>query len=144
MKKYTRAEIDSLIERFEACCLPKAEWTHEAHLVVAVWYCSQYPLEEALPIVRRRITEHNTSVGTPNTDEEGYHESITKFWLLVANDFLKANPPASKDVLANALIESPQGSSAYPLEFYSAERLFSALARRTWVAPDRKPFTPRP
>ncbi|MGB0175731.1 MAG: hypothetical protein ACPF9D_01105, partial [Owenweeksia sp.] len=68
--------------------LPKPEWTHEAHLVVAIWYSSLYPFEEALSLVRQNITAHNESVGTPNTDTEGYHETITRFWLMVARHFL--------------------------------------------------------
>ena len=27
-----------LVAQFENCTLPKAEWTHRAHLAVALWY----------------------------------------------------------------------------------------------------------
>lgn len=136
MKNYTKKEINFLIERFEAEKLPKAEWTHEAHLVVAVWYCSKHSLEKALPIVRRNITNHNTSVGTPNTDTEGYHETITKFWLIIASEFLKTQSEPSIDVSCNSFINSVYAQSNFPLNFYSEQLLFSVKARHHWVEPD--------
>ena len=136
MKNYTEEEVVSLIERFEKRMLPKPEWTHEAHLVVAIWYCSKHPLEEALPIVRRNITAHNTSVGTLNTDTEGYHETITRFWLVVARHFLTTCTEASVVKRCNAFINSAYGSSKLPMEFYSAEFLFTPDARHHWQEPD--------
>ena len=32
------------------------------------------------------------------------------------------------------------GDKAWPLSFWSAERLFSVAARRGWIAPDLKPL----
>ncbi len=52
MTHYSKQEIESLIERFEKRILPKAEWTHEAHLAVAIWYVSKYSFNEALNLVR--------------------------------------------------------------------------------------------
>ena len=138
MKNYTTKEIVSLIKRFELRKLPKSEWTHEAHLVVAVWYCSKYPFEEALSLVRKNITEHNESVGTENSDAEGYHETITKFWLLIAKNFLKNRKLLEVTDNCNALINSKMGKSNYPLNYYSHSLLFSVNARHNWVTPDLK------
>lgn len=138
MHTYTSAEIHSLIERFEAHCLPKTEWTHEAHLVVAAWYCRQSPIEEAMDRVREYIILHNESVGTPNTDTEGYHETITRFWLLVTSTFLSTLETSNIADTCNALILSDTGKSNYPLEFYSKNRLFSVEARHQWLEPDLK------
>jgi hypothetical protein len=135
---FSDSQIESLISRFEMRQLPKTEWTHEAHLIVAIWYCSKHSLVEALDLVRANITNHNTAVGTPNSDQEGYHESITKFWLLIAKDFIKDRHIESMSDLCNAFIASPQGKSAYPLEYYSAELLFSMPARHRWIEPDLK------
>jgi len=137
MKNYTQEEIHSLIERFENCILPKIEWTHEAHLVVAIWYCSNYQFEEALKLVRKNITAHNESVGTPNTDHEGYHETITKFWLLTALRFISECDKLPVSDLCNHFINSKFSSSNYPLNFYSEALLFSVNARHNWVEPDR-------
>lgn len=135
---YSPEQIESLIERFEALKLPKVEWTHEAHLVVAIWYCSKFPFEEAVSLVRKYITRHNEAVCTPNSDTEGYHETITKFWLLIASDFLKNRDDESIEERCNAFIQADCGKSSFPLEFYSEERLFSVEARHNWMDPDLK------
>lgn len=135
---YTEEEIVSLIERFELQKLPKVEWTHEAHLVVAIWYCNKHEFESALSLLRDFIIRHNESVGTANTDTGGYHETITKFWLLIAGRFLTREKRASVVEYCNAFINSKYGKSSYPLEYYSKELLFSVEARHSWIGPDLK------
>ena len=130
MKNYTPEEIRSLISRFEAHKLPKIEWTHEAHLVVAIWYCYHNAFDEALVKVRTLITLHNSSVGTPNTEDEGYHETITKFWLITANAFLTNKKDESPEKLCNDFINSSLSASTYPLTYYSEK---SALYRQCEV-----------
>jgi hypothetical protein len=137
MKSYSNVEIESLIERFEASVLPKIEWTHEAHLVVAIWYSLKHEHEPALDLVREFITKHNESVGTVNDDFGGYHETITKFWMLIARSFLKDKEMRSIDLNCNDFINSEFGKSEFPLNFYSKELIFSILARQYWVEPDK-------
>ncbi len=138
MNHYSKSEIDALMLRFEARELPKPEWTHEAHIVVAVWYIMQSDFEQALDIVRENITKHNESVGTINSDTDGYHETITKFWLMVAKAFVEENEFTDKYEAINALIDSRYGKSDYPFEYYSKENLFSVKARHNWIEPDLK------
>jgi hypothetical protein len=136
MRTYTENEIISLIDRFEKQQLPKAEWTHEAHLVVAIWYLKKYDWGESIGIVRENIIQHNEFVGTPNTDTEGYLETITRFWLWTAQQFLKSVEERTIEELCNAFILSPYAVNKYPLEYYSRELLFSVHARKNWIEPD--------
>lgn len=136
MKNYSKKEIESLITRFEAQKLPKVEWTHEAHLVVAIWYAKYYPFKEALDLVRGFITRHNTSVGTINNDHDGYHETITAYWLKIAYHFIEGKERWGIQELCNGFINSDQSNSKYLLNFYSEEVLFSVQARHEWVEPD--------
>lgn len=136
MTPFTSISIESLIQRFETQELPAIEWTHEAHLVVAVWYSSQYSEAETLKRVRRQICLHNESTETPNTDTQGYHETLTQFWLKTARQFLADNPSTELADICNAFIQSDQGSRSYPLQYYSKALLFSVRARHQWVAPD--------
>ena len=46
----TSDEVVGLVARFEDGTLPKAEWTHQAHLAVALWHASRLPFEEALVV----------------------------------------------------------------------------------------------
>lgn len=137
MKNYSKEEIERLISRFENQSLPKIEWTHEAHLVVAIWYSKYYTIEEeAMDLVREFITEHNTSVGTVNNDNDGYHETITKFWLHLVKTYVSDKMNWSIESLCNGFINSDQSKPDYLLNFYSKDVLFSVEARRHWVEPN--------
>jgi len=136
--EYTDKEIVDLIKRFESRSLPKDEWTHPAHLVVAIWYCSKYTEEEAMNHVRENITKHNEAVGTPNTDSLGYHETITKFWMWVAKEFLSMKNYDSLSDATNSFIKSEFGDSHFPFGYYSHDLIVSVRARHEWVEPDKK------
>ncbi|MBV9930305.1 MAG: hypothetical protein JO013_05115 [Alphaproteobacteria bacterium] len=120
-----------------ACTLPKAEWTHEAHLATTLWLLVERPdivPERDLPHLIRR---YNESVGGVNSDTEGYHETITQVYLRAIRGVLARTDPALPLVeKVNALLQAPEGRRDWPLLFYSAERLFSVEARRGWVEPD--------
>lgn len=116
--------------------LPKAEWTHEAHLRAGLWHVLQHGAPAALELLRARISSYNESVGTRNTDTSGYHETITRFYVTVTDRFLAANDRAMPidDLAARLLTEL--GDRRLPMRYYSEGRLFSVVARRSWVEPD--------
>lgn len=120
-----------------ACTLPKAEWTHEAHLASTTWLACDRPdiaVESDLPGI---IRAYNESVGGVNDDTQGYHETITQCFIRAVRLHL-ANRSAGEplEICVNALLLSDRGRRDWPLRFYSAERLFSVEARRTKVEPD--------
>lgn len=123
--------------------LPKPQWTHAAHFAAALWLIrheTDAPAETAMPPL---IRAYNEATGVPNTDADGYHETITLASLAAARAVLAAHPPGTPlhEVLA-ALLAGPLGRSAWPLACWSKERLFSVEARRRWVEPDLAPFEP--
>lgn len=118
--------------------LPKAEWTHEAHLRAGLWHVLHHGAPAALDLLRARISSYNESVGTANTDTSGYHETITRFYVTLIDRFLaSADRQAPLDDLAAGLIAA-YGDRRLALRFYSETRLFSPVARRSWVEPDIK------
>jgi hypothetical protein len=131
------AEIEHLGERFLARTLPKAEWTHEAHLATTTWLLLRRPdvdVDSELPDLIRR---YNESVGGVNSDSEGYHETITRVFLSGVRLFLaEADRTEPLHELVNALLLSPMGRRDWPLRYYSRERLLSVEARRNFVPPD--------
>jgi len=131
------ADIESIGERFLARSLPKAEWTHEAHLATTTWLLLRRPdirVDEELPDLIRR---YNESVGGVNSDSEGYHETITRAFLHGVRLFLaEADRQEPLHELVNELLLSPMGRRDWPLRFYSPGRLFSVEARREFVPPD--------
>ena len=138
--QYTEKDIKQLVENFENRSLPKAQWTHEAHLVVAVYNTAHLTYQEALPKVRQNISSYNEAVGTANTATGGYHETLTRFWLSVAGQFIKEQTDASLASLVNSFIRSKQSEKTYPMHFYTKENLFSILARAKWLSPDLQSF----
>ena len=131
------AEIEHLGEHFLARTLPKAEWTHEAHLATTTWLLlrrSDIDVDQELPGLIRR---YNESVGGVNSDNEGYHETITRVFLVGVRLFLsEAGPKEPLHELVNELLPSPMGRRDWPLRFYSRGRLLSVEARRNFIAPD--------
>src|ERR1051325_471532 len=126
-------EIEEFIAHFEDCSLPKERWTHHAHLTAGLWYVSQRSPQEALKILRNRIRTYNESIGKVNSDSEGYHETITRFYIqAIAAHHLKHHALSFPDSLS-LLLSSPLSDKDYPLQFYSRALLFSVTARRDWV-----------
>ena len=131
------ADIKRIGEGLLACTLPKADWTHEAHLGACTWIIRDRP-----DIVPERdmaaiIPAYNESVGGVNSDNEGYHETITQIYIAAVRAHLLETPGDAALVDAvNALLLSDRGRRDWPLRSYSRERLFSVEARRNFVLPD--------
>jgi hypothetical protein len=128
---------DGLIGR----TLPRAEWTHEAHLAACLHIVRDRPdiaPERDLPDIIRR---YNESVGGVNDDMQGYHETITQAFIVAVRAHL-AERRAGEGLAdaVNALLTSPRGRRDWPLRYYSRDLLFSVAARKGFVAPDLAPF----
>jgi hypothetical protein len=124
-------------ERLIASCLPREEWTHEAHVAACLWLIVERPDLDATRDLPGIIRRHNDSVGTPNTDSSGFHATITQCYVAGVRAFLKradrALPLVDK---VNALLVAPEGARDWPLRFYSHDRLFSTEARHHILVPD--------
>ncbi len=117
--------------------LPRADWTHEAHLAATIYLLTRRPDVDLDKRLRSIISGYNESVGGENDDTQGYHETITRVFLHGVRLFLaEADPDEPLHELVNELLLSPMGRRDWPLRFYSAERLFSVDARRKFVTPD--------
>lgn len=144
--------MDSLtkqvVEKFLSRTLPKQEWTHEAHLRVGLWHLLRYSPPESMARLRQSIKKYNIACGVENTDSQGYHETITRFYVLLIARFVETNiqlvnkiviTPSNEivniDLLANELIKS-YGDKSLIFKYYSRDRLMSKTARLEWVEPD--------
>lgn len=122
--------------------LPRADWTHEAHLAACLWLVRERPdvaLESALPDI---IRSYNVAVGGINDDTQGYHETLTQLYVRGVRAF-DATDGAGRGLCdaTNALLMSAMGAREWPLRYYTRERLFSVEARRAWLEPDLSPLT---
>ncbi len=119
--------------------LPRAEWTHEAHLAACVWLLTERPdvlPERDLPAI---IRSFNEAVGGVNDDSQGYHETLTQLYIRGVRQFLADCAEEGLVERVNALLSGPVGARDWPLRFYSRAVLFSVGARRAWVDPDLSP-----
>ena len=136
----TADEIRALVRAFEDTTLPRAEWTHSAHLTVALWYLTHYSGREATARIRTGIKRYNASKGVPTTPTGGYHETMTLFWICMISHFLLfAEAGGSLVELTNAML-ARCADKGLPLRYYSRERLMSLQARASWVEPDLQPL----
>jgi len=128
--------LDDLADAFITRTLPKAEWTHEAHLRVGTWHVFHHGRDEAMALLRDRIARYNESVGGVNTDTDGYHDTITWLYVaMIAEHLGRADRSRGVEVLADEVVAA-LGARELPSRFYSKERLMSVEARRGIVAPD--------
>ena len=134
---HSDAEIEHIGEGLVARTLPRAEWTHEAHLAATTYLLLRRPdidLDKALPDI---IRGYNESVGGVNSDHEGYHETITRVFLHGVRRFLSETDASEPlHLLVNQLLLSPMGKRDWPLRSYSPALLFSVEARRNFLPPD--------
>jgi hypothetical protein len=123
---------DELSAAFEARTLPKSEWTHTAHVVVCWATVARLGAGSALAHLRTAIPLYNEATGTPNSDTDGYHDTITCYYVAAVGAL--AGRPLD-EVLAD-----PSCSRTAPLDYWSRERLLSVEARRAWIEPDLQPL----
>lgn len=132
------ADAERIVAAFTNCTLPKEEWTHEAHLIVGLNLLAHFG-GEALPEMRTRLLRYNTSVGTANDDQHGYHETMTVFWLWLLQKTLSDERGIvhwNQETLDNLLFDENLAERNCWQEYYSKERMMSLEARRGFVEPD--------
>lgn len=129
-----------LVEQFEDGTLPREQWTHTAHFVVALWYCVHHPIPVAVEKIRDGIKAYNVAAGGQNTDVSGYHETVTLFYTATIAEYLVTNDatPLTDERMARFLGQ-PFLEKEHVHRFYSKERLMSKEARRRWVSPSVSP-----
>ena len=73
----TDAAILEVVRQFETCTLPFENWTHRAHVAVALVYLRRSNFAEALDRFRRHVQLYNQLRGDP----AGYDEELTQYYL---------------------------------------------------------------
>lgn len=131
-------ELVILIHSFLDHTLGKSAWTHEAHIAVSFWFNWHYDYEEAFLNMKNGIITYNESVGTVNSTSSGYHETMTRYWMIKIHNFLANKRFKTISEALSEFIESPESHKHSHLEFYTKELLFSAEARQQWINGDKK------
>jgi len=135
-RKYeTEKDVVELVREFEAATIPRDEWRHAEHLVVALYYVSHNDVETAIAKMRSGILNLlSQGFKVDLTKEMPYHETITAFWVLTVATFHAASNGNPIDRKIGEMTKS--FDKDYPLKFYSRELLFSDRARAEFVTGD--------
>jgi hypothetical protein len=97
------------------------------------------PGPDALREVRAGILHLNFRLGIYSTPESGYHETVTRFWVLRLGQALRELPAGTPRLSAmRALLEQFAVRRDWYGEYWTTNILTSVEARREWLAPDRR------
>ncbi len=118
--------------------MPKARWTHGAHLLTGA--CYVHALGQAAAIDRMRICvkRYNESVGGKNTETSGYHETITIAWVKLLDSLLREvsrDGTPERAEFARLAVERFVGDREIFRRYYDFDVAASVEARRSWIQP---------
>ena len=133
--------LQQFVEAWKAGRLPKPAWTHAAHVAMAAYFAFDHAADATFAIMKAGILHHNTSVGTPNTEDNGYHETLTRFWASEIGRFVRRGRFTSRLEAVRAAVAAFGEDRERFRRFYSFDVVRDRRARREWVAPDREPLT---
>ena len=131
----TDTEIATLARQHNNCTLPYENWTHRAHIAVALYYLQSMSLEDATRKLRVNIHAYNTVKG----DGMGYSETITVLFMKkIAYELQqRESKPGIVDELERLLDIC---TIEWVYNYYSPQLIWSQQARQEWVEPDLKPL----
>ena len=133
----SETKLADFLNAWEACTLPKAEWTHAAHVAAAACYTWQRTPLEALPLLRQRIRAFNEATGGQNTEDAGYHETLTRFWAEVVGSFIASRRGGTRLDAVRAAVERFGSARDLTKTYYTHDIVRDRVARREWVPPVR-------
>src|SRR5262245_17801868 len=94
-----------LLRLWESGELPRSCWTHSAHVAVAAYYAHGNSPELTFEKMKFGILHFNECVGTANTEDSGYHETLTRFWSGIVSEFVKNGRFSSCFEAVNAAVK---------------------------------------
>lgn len=126
-------DVQAIVEKFERCDFKVEEFTHTRHLTVAACYLTKFSFNEALARMRTGLQRFIAHHG-----KQGYHETITRFWMELISRFLSEVPKETSVAESVNDVIARYGTKDILFEYYTRERVMSEIARREWVEPDLK------
>jgi hypothetical protein len=132
----SEAEIEEVVRHFESCEYQPEEFIHARHLTVSAWYflrLESNAAEERIRAGLQRFIRHH--------EKNGYHVTITEFWLRLVNKTLREAQPGEDLVsrINKLLVQLNNKNLIY--EYYSREQLDTLAAKTAWVKPGLNRFS---
>ena len=130
----TEESLDRFIAAVEDGTWPIANWKHGHHLVMATCYVFAHGRDEALARARVNIRKYNEAQGAKNTEDSGYHETLTVFWIDVVTRAIPWEKSRVEAVRSVVSALAPQRDLWR--EYYSFDVVKSREARAVYIPPD--------
>lgn len=123
-----------MVCRWLDCSLPGPEFTHAAHLAACAWLSFDFQGEDLVQEMKRHLIRFNAVAGTPNTEDRGYHETLTRFWCARVEEVVAGS--VTKLGAARAVVGMYGDDRLAVDRYYSFDVLKSKEARKGWIEPD--------
>ena len=125
-----------LIRQFEDCSLPLEWFRHSVHIQIAFLYLCRYPALDVLGRFPEALKRYATAHGKDGL----YHETITWAYILLIQE--RMTRAGRTQGWAEFKLMNPDllnWSESILKHYYSSETLWSEMARRVFLFPDRAP-----
>ena len=124
-----------LVNAFERGIVGEGGFHHAQHVRVAWYYLRHRPLLNALGTFQMRLRSFAAAQNKPDL----YHETITTAYVLLINQRVQAHSAREEDweTFAARNADLLSWKPCILQRYYRDETLWSDLARRTFVMPDR-------
>ncbi len=130
------AEVAALVRAFENATIPASDFSHAAHIAVALSYLAELPPDRALERMREKVRAFAAHHGAGNL----YHETLTTFWMRLLDHVANGCDPNLPIWQRINMIVARWGNRRPVDAHYSREIIDSQLARENWILPDRLPL----
>ncbi|MCX6592374.1 MAG: hypothetical protein NTZ56_12705 [Acidobacteria bacterium] len=130
------AAVEAFIGDWRSGQLPKAAWTHAAHVAACAYFALGQDVEGTFAVMKRGILDFNTAVGTANTRSSGYHETLTRLWASVIVEHVANAQCGTRFAAACSAVARFGEDRTLHLRYYSFDVAKDERARAEWVAPD--------
>jgi hypothetical protein len=124
------------IRQWQECTLPKAAWTHAAHVAVAAYFAFDLGPDQVFSVMKRGIIRLNESYGGVNGPDSGYHETLTRFWSLVVGSFVRRGRFASPVEAVRHAVARFGPERDLHKTYYSFDVVKSRRARQEPIEPE--------
>jgi hypothetical protein len=135
MKFQTAEDVIDLVKAFEGRRILKPDWDHQVFLTVGLYYCLRFSFGEAAQKMRAGLYRLYEAHGIINSAQNGYHETLTMFWLINIKQFVETTKSYNLAELANQLANI-YCDEKLPFRYYSRDLLSSTAARKHHIPPD--------
>jgi hypothetical protein len=134
MRRMLLTENEELIQRFESDTLPSASFHHADHVRMAFAYLSLYAPLEGLAKFSAALKRYAASRGKPQL----YHETISHSYFFLIRERMVRSGITEWDEFARCNPDMLVWKPGILDRYYKEETLWSELARKVFVMPDRE------